>query len=393
MAARKRMRLSDRGIRGLIPGLYADGDGLLMQVTKNKARTWILRTMIHKKRRDMGLGSWPTVSLKEAREKAFQYRKIARDGGDPFAVRNKANAPAPSFKKAADAVHKTHALSWKNEKHASQWINTLNRYAFPFFGESRVDHIRSEDIVRALSPIWLKKPETARRVLQRIGTVLLWAKGNGHLSSSPSDEISAARNALPKQSDKPKHHTSLPYKDVPRFITKLQTWSASDPIKLAFEYLILTATRTNETLQAKWQEVDFDKRVWTIPPSRMKARREHQVPLSERCLEILQSAQRLSDDLKGYVFSGTISGKSLSNMVFLMTLKRMGVKITAHGFRSSFRVWCAEQTQFPREVAEAALAHVVKDATEAAYMRSTFFDARREMMERWAQYVTQEGKL
>lgn len=382
------MRLSDRGIRSIRAGLHADGDGLMLQVTENKARSWILRTMIHGKRRNMGLGGWPMVPLKEAREKASQYRKIAREGGDPFAVRAKANAPVPSFRRAAQTVHEEHSPSWKNKKHAAQWISTLEDYVFPALGDSRVDRVRSEDIFRTLAPIWLTKPETARRVLQRIGTVLLWAKGNGHLSSSPTDEIGSARKALPKQSDKPKHHTALPYKDLPQFFTKLHACGASEPIKLAFELLILTATRTNEVLEAKWPEIDLDKGVWTIPSSRMKAGREHDVPLSKRCLEILQSARKLSDDAKGFVFPGTVSGKPLSNMVFLMTLRRMGMTITAHGFRSSFRVWCAEQTQFPREVAEAALAHVVKDATEAAYMRSTFFEQRRELMGRWSHYIT-----
>lgn len=387
MAARKRMRFTNRGIRSIRPGLHADGDGLMLQVTENKARTWILRTMIQGKRRDMGLGGWPTVSLKEAREQAFQFRKIARAGGDPFATRAKANAPVPSFRKAAEAVHREHSPSWKNQKHAAQWIKTLEDYVFPELGDSRVDRIRSENVVRTLSPIWLKKPETARRVLQRIGTVLLWAKGNGHLSSSPTDEIGAARKALPKQSDKPNHHKALPYKDVPQFVTKLRACGASDPIKLAFECLILTATRTNEVLEAKWPEINLKEGVWTIPASRMKAQREHRVPLSKRCVDILQSARKLSDDVKGCVLPGTVSGKPLSNMVFLMTLRRMGMKETAHGFRSSFRVWCAEKTQFPREVAEAALAHVVKDATEAAYMRSTFFEQRRQLMGKWAHYI------
>ena len=204
------MRLTDRSIRAKSVGLHADGDGLMLQVTENKARTWILRTMIQGKRRDMGLGGWPMVSLREAREKASRYRKMAREGGDPFAERAKANAPVPTFRNAAQAVHKVHSPSWRNKKHAAQWINTLDEYVFPTLGDNRVDQIRSENIVQALSPIWLTKPETARRVLQRIGTVLLWAKGNGYRSDSPTDEMSAARKALPKQINKRKHHDDVP---------------------------------------------------------------------------------------------------------------------------------------------------------------------------------------
>lgn len=391
MATRKRMRLTDRSLRAKAPGLHADGDGLMLQVTDNGARTWILRTLIQSNRRDMGLGGWPTVSLKEARDKAIKYRKIARQGGDPFIERDKSTAPIPTFQKAAEAVHESHSGSWRNIKHRDQWINTLRDYAFPTIGSLRVDAVKSGDIMRTIGPIWTTKPETARRVLQRVGMVMLWAKGKGFRADAPSDEISAARKALPKQTDTKKHHEALPYKNLPQFLTKLQKSGASEAIKLGFEFLILTATRTNEVLEAQWLEIDLDKKLWVIPASRMKAKREHQVPLSERCIAILRAAHKLNANAKGHIFPGTVSGKSLSNMVFLMTLRRMELSITAHGFRSSFRVWCAEQTRFPREVAEAALAHVVKDATEAAYQRSTFFDLRRELMSDWSRFATRRS--
>ena len=391
MATRQRMRLTDRGIRAKPPGLHSDGDGLMLQVTENGARTWILRTLIQGKRRDMGLGGWPTVSLKEARDKAVKYRKIAREGGDPFIDRDKSKAPIPTFQKAAEAVHGSHSGSWKNIKHRDQWINTLRDYAFPLIGSLRVDAVKSGDIMRTLGPIWISKPETARRVLQRIGMVMLWAKGKGFRTDAPSDEISAARKALPKQTDTEKHHEALPYKDLPSFLIKLRASGASDAIKLGFEFLILTATRTNEVLEAQWPEIDLDTKIWTIPASRMKAKREHQVPLSDRCVEILNSARKLNASEKGHLFPGTVSGKPLSNMVFLMALRRMELPITAHGFRSTFRVWCAEQTRFPREVAEAALAHVVRDATEAAYQRSTFFDLRRDLMSDWSRFATKRS--
>lgn len=399
--------LSARNIPTKPVGLHFDikeQRGLILQVTGNGARSWILRTTIQGKRRDMGLGGWPETSLKDARDKALKFRKIARDGGDPFIERDKSKLPIPTFEEAAKSVHKEHSASWENKKHREQVINTLTEYAFPTLGTMRVDAIKSGDIMRALGPVWLEKPETARRVLQRIGTVLLWAKGKGFRTDSPTEEIAAARGALPKQTDKPKHHDALPYSEVPSFIVKLRAFKGtSEQIKLGLEFLILTATRTSEVLRAQWPEVNLDKGLWTIPASRMKAKREHVVPLSPRCIEILEQARKLSDG-KGYIFPGTVTGKALTNMVFLMLLRRMSLVITAHGFRSSFRVWAAEKSLFPREVAEAALAHVLKDATEASYMRSTFLTEsddnaskpdkpgkRWRMMDDWTGYATQRS--
>ena len=374
--------------KNLQPGVYFDGDGLILRVTKNSSKSWILRTLIQQKRCDMGLGGFPGVSLAEAREAAVRYRAIARNGGNPIEERKKERVRAPSFREAAELVHKHHGPSWKNSKHASQWISTLKAYVFPELGDFRVDHIRSEHIVRVLSPIWLSKDETARRVLQRIGTVLLWAKGNGYRADSPTDEMRAARKALPKQSKAQRHHKALPYTDVPRFITKLRDCGASASVKLALEFLILTAARSGEVRGAKWSEIDIDAHVWTIPAARMKASREHQVPLSDRCMEILAAARKLDGAAKEYVFPGMVSGKPLSDMALLMAIRRMGFDVTAHGFRSTFRVWCAEQTRYPGDVAEAALAHTIRNATEAAYMRSTFFEKRRAMMAEWSYHAT-----
>lgn len=387
MPARQRLRLTDRSLRKKGPGRHGDGDGLILQVTKSGSRSWILRTMVHGKRTDIGLGGWPLVSLKEARDKAFELRKIARAGGNPLTARDKGKAPVPSFRIAAATAHKQHEHSWKNRKHAKQWISTLEQYVFPTLGDTPVDVVRSEHIVHALSPIWLIKPETARRVLQRVRTVLLWSKGNGHRPDSPTDEITAARKALPRQNERGRHHKALAYAEAPGFIRRLRGFSTSDPIKLAFEFLILTAARTNEVLRATWSEISLEDKVWTVPEERMKAGREHRVPLSDSCMSVLEAARKLNEDPEGFLFPGTKHGKPLSDMVFLMVLRRMGLDITAHGFRSSFRVWCAEQTSAPREVAEAALAHVLKDATEAAYLRSTFFEKRRQLMNKWAGYV------
>jgi integrase len=367
--------------------MHLDGDGLYLQVTESGARSWILRTLIHGKRRDMGLGGYPTVPLAEAREGAEKYRKIARQGGDPFSERAKAKIVAPTFEEAARSVHSDHSPAWKNEKHRDQWITTLKEYAFPVFGSRRVDHIESADVLKALAPIWLTKPETARRVRQRIGVVLNWAKAAGHRFDNPVEGIS---KGLPKQTDTASHFRALPFSQVPAFLSKLRKAGASDPIKLAFEFLILTATRTNESLLAKWQEFDLKAAIWTIPAARMKAKREHRVPLSPRCLEILAEAKRLSNG-NDYVFPGSGVSKPLSNMVFLMLLRRMKYTVTAHGFRSSFRDWAAERTNVPREVCEAALAHAVGDATEAAYRRTDLFERRRELMETWSTFSMGKG--
>jgi integrase len=366
------------------PGRYADGNGLYLIVDPSGAKRWILRTVVHNRRRDIGLGGVRLVTLAEAREKALQYRKIARDGGDPVAEKRKRLLVIPTFADAARAVHAEHTGAWKNAKHAAQWINTLTGYVFPLLGVRRVDQIDTPDVLKVLSPIWLTKPETARRVKQRMGTVLDWAKGSGFRSGdNPVDGVS---KGLPKQPDRKGHHTALPYAEIPAFLRKLRASRSSEIAKLAFEFLILTATRTNELLRAKWSEVDLEHSVWIIPAQRMKAGREHRVPLSSRCVRILERAKVLSAG-DAYVFAGH-SGKPMSNMVFLMALRRMELAITAHGFRSAFRDWASERTNFPREVCEMALAHTIRNKAEAAYRRGDLLDKRRELMAAWSAFVT-----
>jgi integrase len=307
------------------PGRYADGNGLYLIVDPSGAKRWILRTVVHNRRRDIGLGGVRLVTLAEAREKALQYRKIARDGGDPVAEKRKRLLVIPTFADAARAVHAEHTGAWKNAKHAAQWINTLTGYVFPLLGVRRVDQIDTPDVLKVLSPIWLTKPETARRVKQRMGTVLDWAKGSGFRSGdNPVDGVS---KGLPKQPDRKGHHTALPYAEIPAFLRKLRASRSSEIAKLAFEFLILTATRTNELLRAKWSEVDLEHSVWIIPAQRMKAGREHRVPLSSRCVRILERAKVLSAG-DAYVFAGH-SGKPMSNMVFLMALRRMELAINS----------------------------------------------------------------
>lgn len=370
-------------------GRYADGNGLHLVVDPSGAKRWLLRTVVRGKRRDIGLGGLKIVSLAEAREKALAYRKIARDGGDPLAERNRARATVPTFAEAARSVHEEHSKAWKNAKHADQWINTLERYVFPSIGEHRVDHVETADVLKVLGSIWLTKPETARRVRQRIRTVLDWATASGFRSGE--NPVEGVSRGLPRQPDDRSHHEALPYADVPDFIAKLRRQAKLGEVtKLAFEFLILTACRTREVVEAKWSEVDLERAVWIVPATRMKAGKEHRVPLSPRCLEILRRVRQLSTG-GSFVFPGRSAESALSNMVFLMALRRMGLDITAHGFRSAFRDWAAERTNFPREVCEMALAHALKDKVEAAYRRGDLFEKRGDLMETWAAYATGAG--
>ena len=363
------------------PGRYADGNGLYLMVDPSGAKRWVLRTVVQGRRRDLGLGGAQLVSLAEAREKALELRKVARAGGDPVA--DKTRAFVPSFEEAARTARGEHLPAWKNGKHAAQWLNTLAQYAFPIIGGRTVNEIETPEVRKVLSPIWLSKPETARRVKQRIGTIFDWAKAAGYRSGD--NPILGVAKGLPRQPERTRHHATLAFKEVPGFVRKLRVSDAGEPTKLAFEFLILTSARTSEVLQARWDEIE--RQVWTIPAARMKAKREHRVPLSPRCLQILRRAKELSDG-GPYIFPGTSQGKPLSNMVFLMALRRMGLQITAHGFRSAFRDWAAKSTNFPREVCEAALAHAVRDKTEAAYRRTDLFEKRRKLMNAWADFVS-----
>lgn len=366
-------------------GRYFDGNGLVLVVDESGARRWVLRTFIRGKRTEIGLGGVLLVSLSDAREEAARLRKIARSGGDPLAARRKERRVVPTFEAAARQVHGSHSEAFRNAKHKKQWINTLIQYVFPVFGDRPVDQVEVADITRALLPIWLTKPETARRVRQRIKTVLGWAKANGlRLGANPVDEI---EDGLPRQRDTVEHYTSLPYDQVPVFIRALRDSDAGTSVKLAFELLILAATRTNEVLGAKWAEFDLEAKTWTVPKDRMKAHSEFRIPLSARCIEILEEAKKLADG-GPYVFPGQTAKHPLSNMAFLMTLRRMGRDFTAHGFRSSFRNWASEKTNLPREVCEMALAHTLKDKTEAAYNRTDLFEKRRKLMDAWAAFAT-----
>lgn len=370
------------------PGRYTDGNGLYLVVDPSGAKRWLLRIVVRGKRRDIGLGGLSYISLAEAREKAATYRKIARDGGDPIEQLRTPAKVVPTFKKAAEQVHLEHKASWSNGKHQKQWITTLETYAFPVIGETAVDQVTTPDILTILGPIWLTKPETARRVRQRIGTVLAWAKAAGHrIGDNPVEGVT---KGLPKQSKKDSHHAALPYSAVPGFIRAMRNTGSDERSKLALEFLILTAARTSEALKAKWIEFDLDSNLWTVPAERMKAKRVHRVPLSDRCIQILKAAKLLSNDSE-YVFPGRSLKAPLSNMTLLTILRRMKLDATTHGFRSSFRDWAAEATSYPRELAEMALAHTIENKVEAAYRRGDLLGKRAELMQAWSAFLNQQA--
>ena len=372
------------------PGRYADGNGLYLVVDPSCAKRWMLRTVVRGRRRDIGLGGLRLVSLAEAREQAARLRRIARQGGDPLAERRQRKVP--TWEEAAREVHRSRAETFRSTKHAAQWIGSLERHVFPVFGSLRLDQIESGDVLKALSPIWLSKPETARRVRQRIRTVMDWAKAKNFRSGE--NPVEGTIEALPRNRRRGdgNHFPSMPYPQVPGFIRELRDAGGSMVIRLALEFLILTATRTSEVLLAQWDEVDLETRTWTIPAKRMKAERVHRVPLAPRCVETLEQLRQWSDG-GPYVFPSRRAGRPLSFRVFYVVLQRMKrTDCTAHGFRSSFRVWSAECTPYSRAVCEAALAHTLKDRVEAAYRRTDLFERRRRLMEQWAEFLSGESR-
>ena len=381
--------LSAAKVRGVKDaGRYADGNGLYLIVDPSGAKRWVLRTVVRGRRRDIGLGGIQVVSLAEAREQAAAMRKIARAGGDPVSERNKARAKVPTFEEAARQVYEERKSTWRNGKHAAQWINTLETYVFPDIGRRSVDHLETPDVLRVLGPIWLTKPETARRVRQRIATVFDWAKASGFRDGE--NPVAGVAQGLPKQPEKKDHHTAMPLSEIASFLTQLRTSDANEITRLGLEFLILTAARTGEVIGARWDELDLDASIWAVPADRMKAKREHRVPLTDRCVEILDRAREIGCG-SDFLFPGRSPKKPLSNMAFLMLLRRMGEAVTAHGFRSTFSDWAAERTHHPREVVEMALAHTVKNKVEAAYRRGDLFEKRRELMRDWTHFVETGG--
>jgi len=376
-------KLTALKIRSLTePGRYADGDGLFLDVTGKASGRWILRIQSNGRRREIGLGSLKNVSLADARDAAFVTRKKIAQGIDPVAERKQERQAVPTFRKAAELVHEEHEKAWKNGKHQNQWIATLKAYAFPKMGDLLVSDIEGPLIRDVLAPIWLAKPETARRVRQRIGTVLDWSYARGfRATEAPMRSLS---KGLPRQPKKDNHFAALPYAAVPGFLEKLGERESVG--RVALEALILTAARSGEIRSATWQELDLDAALWSIPASRMKMGRAHIVPLSAEAVAVFQRAKRFKAGASDLVFPGQNVKKPLSDMTLLKILRDMELAVTVHGFRSAFRDWVAEQTDYSGEIAEAALAHTVSNKVEAAYRRTDFLDKRRLLMRDWGAF-------
>ncbi|MCD1644797.1 tyrosine-type recombinase/integrase [Aurantimonas coralicida] len=383
--ARALHRLTDTAAKSdrLKPGRHADGGGLYLNVSKTGAKSWLFMWAVGGgKRREMGLGSYPAVSLAKARKTALSYREAVTEGRDPIAEREK--VAEPTFGECADLFLASMSSSWRNEKHRAQWQMTLTVYCEAIRAK-RVSAVDTNDVLKVLTPIWAEKPETASRLRGRIERVLDFAKARGWRSGeNPALWRGHLRNILPARQKLTRgHHAAMPFVDVPAFVAWLRESGAM--AARALEFTILTAARSGETRGASWSEIDFGKAQWVIPANRMKASREHRVPLSGRAVEILRELHELrAGDL---IFPGQKRGKPLSVMAMDMLLRRMKVDVTVHGFRSSFRDWCAEETSFPREVAEQALAHVVGDATERAYRRGDALEKRRKLMEAWEVFL------
>ena len=391
------------------PGVYSDGGGLYLNINPNGARSWLFRYSSptikqagltaggkprnpnHGRPREMGLGAVQTVSLAEARELAREARNLVRRGIDPIEHRDAALAAqaagaahAMPFDECAEAYMAAHRGAWKNSKHRAQWKSTLATYASPIFGSLPAHAVDVALVMKVIEPIWSTKPETAGRLRGRIEAVLDWAKARRYRSGeNPARWKGHLENLLPARSKiaKVKHHPALPYTDMAAFMLELRKKRGASAC--ALEFAILTAARTGEVIGARWSEIDLADKLWTVPAERMKSAQAHIVPLSDDAIEILKSPPHEGD---GYVFPGARSSEPLSNMAMLELLRGMRPGFTVHGFRSTFRDWAGDRTNYPRDVIEAALAHAIENETEAAYRRSTAVDKRRRLMAAWAEF-------
>ena len=371
------------------PGFYRAGFTLYLRVVPGGSKSWIQRIIIHGKRHDIGLGGFPTVSLAEARELAFENRKLVRAGGDPLSLKRKAKMP--TFRDAAMKTFEANRARWRSEKTVKNWEQGMNKHVLPIIGELRVDRIGREDVLRILTPLWTSKPEVARKQRNRIRAVLSWCQAHGFIEHNVAGEM--IDGALPTMPAVKKHFRALPYRDVPAALETVETSGASLAAKLCFRFLVLTATRSGEARGATWSEIDFGTKEWRIPANRMKAGIEHRVPLSNAALAVLAQAQMLSDGSDLIFPSSLKPGEALSDATVGKVLRTTGLadKTTVHGFRSSFRDWAGECTNTAHAVMELSLSHAVGSAVEQAYARSDLLAKRQRLMVQWAAFATSGG--
>lgn len=371
-----------------LAGRYGDGDGLFLLVGPTGAKSWVVRVQKAGKRRDIGLGSAAKVTLALARERAATARSQIEIGIDPVMERRKA-AGIPTFRQAAALVHAETQKGWRNGKHGKQWLSSLETHCFPKIGEFTVAELDGPAVRDVLADIWLTKGETARRIRQRIISIVDWAVAKGYRDAPLA--IAAIDKSLPRQKRSAKHHEALPHSDMPDFMTALRARESVG--RLALEFLVLTAARSGEVRGATWGEIDLDAALWTIPAERMKAGKEHVVPLSKAALHVLEQAKRwrVKEEPGALLFPGQKRGQPVSDMTLTKVMRDMDLTAVPHGFRSSFKDWASETTSFPNELSEAALAHAIPNKSEAAYRRGNLLDKRRVMMTAWADHCEGTG--
>ncbi len=380
-------------------GRYGDGDGLYLVVSKGGSKSWVQRIHVNGKRSDKGLGGFPAVSISAARKRARANKVAVSEGQDPFrkgVVSTTSRDKVPTFAEAAVIVHNVNTVRWKNSKHAASWLQTLERYAFPTLGEMQLDEITRADVLGVLTPIWTIKQETARRVRQRMRTTFKWGMAYGYIENNPAGE--AIEGALPAMPKVQEHLAALPYDEVAGAIVKIKESESWDVTKAAFEFLILTAARSNEVRGATWDEIDLDANLWTVPGRRMKEGRDHRQPLSVQASTLLRrwwtQQTSLGSDWEsmppmpkeGLIFP-TPNGQPLSDNALSLRARKARLGCVPHGFRSSFRDWAAEQTGASHAAIELSLSHSVGNAVERAYFRSDLLEQRRELMQEWANYL------
>ena len=368
------------------PGRYGDGAGLYLNVAPGGSKSWVQRIVVSGRRRDIGLGGYPTVGLAEARVLAAANRTSVAAGRDPVA--EKRRPPKPTFKEAAHQVHQANLPRWRNAKHAAAWIRTLERFAFPAFGNMPVDQVTRADVLAVLTPIWGTLPETARRIRQRIRTVMRWAMAHGLVEYNVAGE--AIEGALPPMPRVKDNLRALPYREVSEALKIVEESRSSSSARLCLEFTVLTAARSGEARGALWSEIDLDQALWTVPAARMKGRLDHRVPLSRAALEVLARARGLHDGSDLVFPSPRRPGQPLSDMTLTKVLRDTGLAdlATVHGFRSTFRDWGSDTEAESDSVLELALAHRPGNEVERAYARSDRLELRRPVMEAWGEFVT-----